>query len=88
MTNSIQECINEKQSILGYEVVGIDGCQSPYLGVIKELSIQDHSVLGKLIKVWVAWDSNPEHLTSYEPRQFSKWGNGKKGIGVYYKGGN
>jgi len=82
--NLIQKQINEEQSILGYEVIGNDGCQAPQTGVIKELTIQNHSLLGKLVKVWVAWDSNPSHLECYEPRQFSKWVNSRCPIGVYY----
>jgi len=84
MPNAIQERINKDQNILGYEVVGVDGCREPYLGVIKELSIYNHSVLGELVQVWVAWDYDPDHLTPYFPRQFSKWENGGRGLGVYY----
>lgn len=84
---TIQELINTNQSILGYEVVGVDGCQPPYSGTIKELTIQEHSLLGRMVKVWVEWDWKLGHLTPYFPREFSKWENGK-GLGVYYKGAN
>lgn len=79
----IQEYINNEKSVLGFEVIGVDGCQEPYKGVIKEVSIYDHSVIGKLIQVWVEWDNDPGHLTPYSPHQFSKWGS-RRGIGVYF----
>jgi|GEM_PF-6857465 hypothetical protein len=83
MINSIQELISKEQSILGLEVIGVDGCREPFAGVIKELSIYNHSILGELIQVWVEWDYNPGHLEQYKPHQFSKW-EGQRKMGVYY----
>ena len=83
MANLIQERICKKQSVIGYEVIGADGCREPYLGVIKEVSIYDHSVLGRLVQVWVEWDNNIGHLTSYMAYQFEKW-DSRRGLGVYY----
>lgn len=80
---SLQTKIETKQNVLGMKVIGVDGCQSPYTGIIKELSIYDHKILGRLIQVWVEWLIKPGHLTPYEPRQFKKWEN-QNSIGVYY----
>ena len=85
MANEIQERIKKDQSILGYEVVGVDGCREPYSGVIKEVSIYDHNVLGKVVQVWVEWDNNIGHLSPYMPYQFENWEK-RRGLGVYYRG--
>lgn len=86
--NEIQEKINNNESILGMEVVGVDGCQSPYKGIIRELSVYDHRILGVLVQVWVEWfyEGYPKgHLEGYDQNQFKKWEGNTSKVGVYYE---
>ena len=84
--NKLQEKITKKQNILGAEVVGVDGCSAPYRGTIRELSVYDHKILGRMVQVWVEWEREgyPKgHLEGYSPSQFKEWDN-QRAMGVYY----
>jgi hypothetical protein len=81
MSNKIIE--RKYQSMIGAEVIGIDGCREPYTGIVKQLSVEEHRVLGTFAQVWVEWDYNLGHLEPYYPSQFRQWNGRHSGIGVY-----
>ena len=78
----LQEKINNGQSILGLEVIGVDGCRSPYKGIVKKVTVWNHTVLGLLVQIWINWEDQGEHLTPYFPRQFKPYSQ-NCGPGVY-----
>ena len=89
--NEIQTRINNK-SILGAKVYGVSGGFVYHEGIIREVSIFDHRILGVLKQVWVEWFNyegesfyTKGHLEPYSPDQFSKWEGSSSKIGVYYE---
>lgn len=80
--NEIQSRISNNSSIIGMEIVSIDGCGDRN-GVIEGLSVESHSILGLLAFVWVRWDNGS--LENYEPHQFEKYNENFHTVGVYYK---
>lgn len=74
--NQIQKYLDESKPIIGLEVIGNDGLREPYMGVIREVSVYNHKVLGALVQVWVEWfvaENTTNHLTPYFPRQFKQY---------------
>lgn len=84
MTNQLSE-IETRNNILGTEIIGFDG-YGEYNGVIEELSVEEHRILGTLKFVWVRWlDGCKEGiLEHYFPNQFRHISK-KCGIGVYFQ---
>lgn len=72
---------NAKLLPLGCDVIGIDGL-TEHTGVVKEVTYNEHRVLGNFWQVWVEWDYNPGHLEPFFPRQFTNY-TGQTQIGVY-----
>ena len=92
VTNDIQKRIDNNQSILGMKVYGVSGGFVYHEGIVRELSVYNHRLLGVLVQVWVEWFNHEGedfytegHLTPYSPNQFRKWEGSSEKIGVYYE---
>ena len=81
MSNEIIE--RKYQRMIGAEVMGVDGVQNPYKGIVKQLTIEEHRVLGTFAQVWIEWEYNLGHLEPYPPHIFGQWDGHGRGIGVY-----
>ena len=90
--HELQEKINNNQSILGTKVFSVSGGFCYHEGIVRELSVYDHRILGTLVQVWVEWFNHEGedfytkgYLTPYQPNQFKKWEDSSAKIGVYYE---
>ncbi len=83
MKNEINkiEFSDNYSNVLNAEIVGFDGYKERK-GTVEKVSIQNHSVLGRLVQIWVKWNEQ-EKPEPYFPRQFSKYVSGNRSIGVY-----
>ncbi len=90
--DSIQERIDNNQSIIGMKVYSVCGGFVYHEGIVREVSIYNHRLLGVIKQVWVEWFNHEGedfykegHLTPYDPKQFKKWEGSSEKIGVYYE---
>lgn len=68
-------------NILGAKIVGNDG-YGENEGYVIKVSMQNHSVLGVLVQIWIKW-SYSDVLEPFFPRQFNKYFSGSKPTGIY-----
>lgn len=76
--------LNALNITIGASIIGVCGADCERIGQVKEVSYYNHSVLGKLIQIWVEWDNNLGHLEPYFPREFKNYSD-RCGCGVYIK---
>ena len=91
VAKSLQEKVDSKCDILGLKVYSVCGGFIRHEGVIRELSIYNHRLLGRLEQVWVEWFNHEGedaytagHLTPYNAKEFKEWTGTTGKIGVYY----
>lgn len=75
------EFTDDYSNVLNAEVIGFDG-YGERKGTIERISIQNHSVLGNMVQIWVKWNEQ-EKAEPFFPRQFERYMPSNRAIGVY-----
>lgn len=72
---------DDYSNILNTEIIGYDG-NVKRVGIVERVSIQNHSVLGRLVQIWVKWNGQ-DKPEPFFPRQFEKYLPSNNAIGIY-----